>query len=64
MNVDSVVIHPNYDSESGDNDIALMKLSSAVAAAAGQPACLPMAGSVAPVGKSCFVLQQKFGMIL
>ncbi|XP_073708659.1 serine protease 27-like [Garra rufa] len=55
-NVISIIVHPSYNSQTNDNDIALLHLSSAVTFNDYiRPVCLAAQGSVFPVGTSSWI---------
>lgn len=54
--VAEIVIHPNYDSDTSDNDIALLRLSSPVSFTDYiRPVCLAASGSVFNNGTDSWV---------
>ncbi|XP_071322412.1 chymotrypsin-like protease CTRL-1 isoform X2 [Trachinotus anak] len=54
--VSQVIRHPNYNYNTGDNDIALLRLSSTVKFTNYiRPVCLAAAGSVFPAAATCWV---------
>ena len=54
--VAQIILHPNYDSDSSDNDIALLKLSSPVSFTDYiRPVCLAASGSVFNNGTDSWV---------
>ncbi|KAL6102393.1 uncharacterized protein ACO6RY_02008 [Pungitius sinensis] len=54
--VSLVIIHPNYNSQTNDNDVALLQLSSPVTFTNYiRPVCLAAEGSQFPDGTSCWV---------
>jgi len=54
--VKSILIHPEYDTATLDNDIAIMKLATPVSYSDHVlPACLPRPSKVVPVGRSLLV---------
>ncbi|KAG7504291.1 serine protease 27-like [Solea senegalensis] len=54
--VSEVINHPDYDTNTNDNDICLLKLSSAVDFTDYiRPVCLAGSGAVFPAGTSCWV---------
>ncbi|KAL1272662.1 hypothetical protein QQF64_028524 [Cirrhinus molitorella] len=55
-NVISIIVHPSYDPVTSDNDIALLRLSSAVTFNDYiRPVCLAAQGSVFPAGTSSWI---------
>ncbi|KAK0085339.1 hypothetical protein PV325_005380 [Microctonus aethiopoides] len=57
LNVDSVIIHPDYNAYTVDNDIALLRLPITLnLSAAHAIACLPMAGQLLPVNQLCTIV--------
>ncbi|XP_068126493.1 transmembrane protease serine 2 isoform X2 [Hyperolius riggenbachi] len=55
--VERIISHPNYDKETKDNDIALMKLKSSIIFTADtiKPVCLPNAGMPWSDTQSCWI---------
>lgn len=51
-----IIVHPDYNSNTNDNDVALVQLSSAVTFTNYvRPVCLAADGSVFPSGLDCWV---------
>ena len=50
-----IVVHPNYDDVTKNNDVALIQLSSPVTLSAGSIETLPLASSTVPAGTSALI---------
>jgi hypothetical protein len=50
-----IVVHPNYDDVTEDNDVALIQLSSPVTLSSGSIETLPLASSTVPAGTSALI---------
>lgn len=63
LGVAEIINHPDYSSVTNDNDIALLKLSTAVDLSVYTPACLPEAGA-SFVGRNAWVYGQNSALVL
>lgn len=55
--VEEVFVHPNYDPETVDNDVALLRLPEAINLDQGiRLACLPQPGQSLPVTQKCTII--------